>query len=86
MFDFLKKKCHTCYFFQNSACILHKKRCLPCDMKVKKINGIAAGAEFYINYMNSRKISIRSLWISSISLIISFLALIVNYMKVTGRS
>lgn len=79
-FELFKKRCTKCFFMQNNSCILNKSVNLPCDMKIRKIQGVD-GIEFYLNYINSRKQSRRAIYISVASLIIASAALFVNAIK-----
>ena len=78
--NFFQKKCKTCFFYQNNDCVLYRIRTLPCEMKVKKIKGID-NIEFYVNMVNSKKISIRALYFSLSALIISMIGLVINYIR-----
>ena len=75
----LQAKCNVCFFLHESKCILSKNRSYPCDMKVCKINGVD-NIEFYVNLVNSRKISVRALYFSIASLLAAFIAVIISYM------
>lgn len=78
--SFFSKKCKKCFFLQNKNCVVDGHSILPCDMKVKKIVGIG-DIEFYINMVNSKKLSIRALYFSLLSLIISIVGIFINYLK-----
>lgn len=80
--DFLQKKCNTCFFLQDGECALSKNRCFPCDMNVKKIKGVTS-IEFYVNMVNSKKLSIRALYFSLLSLLASIIGLVINYIRAT---
>ncbi len=81
----LCKKCDTCFFKQEGSCILYKNKHLPCGMKAKKVKGVN-DASFYINLVNNNKLSIRSLYFSISSLIISTLVLLVHITKLVSGS
>jgi len=84
MKNIIKKKCITCFFYQKGECVLYKNRITPCDMKVKKIKGVSE-IEFYVNLVNSKKLSIRALYFSILSLIIACLSLLLNYFSFITR-
>lgn len=76
----LARKCKRCYFYQNNACVMYKRTYLPCEMRAQKIQGVDS-IEFYVNLVNSKRQSIRALYFSIASLLVSFLALFVNYLR-----
>lgn len=78
--DLFSKGCRKCFFFQEGNCILDKNVNFPCDMKVRKIQGISS-VEFYLNYVTTKHLSSRAFYFSLLSVVISCLALIVNATK-----
>ncbi len=66
----IQKRCNTCFFLQDNECVLSKKRIPTCEMKARKIKGVD-NIEFYVNLVNSRNLSVRALYFSISSLLIS---------------
>lgn len=75
----LSKKCNKCFFLQENSCILYRNIYLPCHMRVRKIKKVD-DIKFYINMVNSRKISIRALYLSMAALLVSSIGTIVSYL------
>lgn len=75
----LKRYKTTCYFYQNIQCVLNKKICLFCNMRINQIEGVFEVKD-YINIVNTRNMNRRALYISILSLFMSFLAIIINYL------
>lgn len=84
MKNILKKKCITCFFLQEDECVLYKNRIVHCDMEVKKIKGVS-DIEFYVNLVNSRKLSIRALYFSILSLIIACFLLLIDCFRLITK-
>lgn len=75
--NILSYNCKKCFFYQNNRCILSKRDVIFCDMKTTHIAGVD-NIEFYVNLVNSKRISLRALYISVSSLLVSILSIIIQ--------
>ncbi len=69
-----------CYFKQEGKCILHRNNCFFCSSFTEKISGMTEAYQ-YISLISNRKLATKALFISSLSLIIAFLAFILALVK-----
>ena len=71
----------SCYFYQDNKCILHRCNCFFCSSFTKRISGMTEVYQ-YVNLISTRRMATRSLFISCVSLIVSFLVFILTFIKI----
>lgn len=67
----------SCYFFQKDNCILSRKHCLCCNLKVKKIEGIDK-PEQYLSFVVTRNTNSRNFYFAFFAFIFSLLTLLIK--------
>ena len=65
---------NKCYFFQEKECVLHNYFCIFCSSYTRKIKGLD-NTKDYLLMIGNRKVAIRALFFSAMSLIISILVM-----------